>query len=89
MKYREILQDVCRKLEVYFHDYESTETIEKHLLEKVCMESVENMSEAELRSMAQELIFYQEPPEVYACCRYADGYPPWWCIALAHRCLYH
>ena len=55
VKYREILQDVCKKLKVYFHDYESTETIEKHLLEKVCMESVENMSEAELRSMAQEL----------------------------------
>lgn len=65
VKYREILQDVCKKLKVYFHDYESTETIEKHLLEKVCMESVENMSEAELRSMAQELDIPIKNPRKY------------------------
>lgn len=65
VKYREILQDVCKKLKVYFHDYESTETIEKHLLEKVCMESVENMSEAELRNMAQELDIPVKNPRKY------------------------
>ena len=53
---------------MYFHDYESTETIEKHLLEKVCMESVENMSEAELRSMAQELDIPIKNPRKYMLC---------------------
>ena len=65
IRYREILQDVCRKLEVYFCGYESTEEIERHLLEKVCMDSVENMSEEELRKMIQELNIPMKNPRKY------------------------
>ena len=65
IRYREILQDVCRKLEVYFCGYESTEEIERHLLEKVCMDSVENMSEEELRKMIQELNIPMKNPHKY------------------------
>lgn len=65
IRYREILQDVCRKLEVYFCGYESTEKIERHLLEKVCMDSVENMSEEELRKMIQELNIPMKNPHKY------------------------
>ena len=65
IRYREILQDVCRKLEVYFCGYESTEEIERHLLEKVCMDSVENMSEEELRKMIQELNISMKNPRKY------------------------
>ena len=65
IRYREILQDVCRKLEVYFCGYESTEEIERHLLEKVCMDSVANMSEEELRKMIQELNIPMKNPHKY------------------------
>lgn len=65
VEYREILKDVCRKMKVYFCDFESTETIERHLLEKVCMDSVENMSEEELRKMAQELNIPTKNPRKY------------------------
>ena len=65
IRYREILQDVCRKLEVYFCGYESTEEIERHLLEKVCMDSVANMSEEELRKMIQELNIPMKNPRKY------------------------
>lgn len=65
VKYREILLDVCKKLEVYFRNYESTEVIERHLLEKVCMDSVETMSEEELRKMVQELNIPTKNPRKY------------------------
>lgn len=65
IRYREILQDICRKLEVYFCGYESTEEIERHLLEKVCMDSVANMSEEELRKMIQELNIPMKNPRKY------------------------
>ena len=53
--YREILQDVCRKMEVWFSDLEETAEIERRLLEKVCMETVRRMPEEELRQMAEQL----------------------------------
>lgn len=65
VKYKEILKDVCRKMEVYYQNFESTEEIERHLLEKVCMDSVENMSEEELRKMAQELNIPTKNPRKY------------------------
>ena len=65
VQYREILQDVCRKLEVYFCGYESTEEIEQHLLEKVCMDHVDSMSEEELQKMMQELNIPTKNPRKY------------------------
>ena len=59
------MQDVCRKLEVYFCGYESTEEIEQHLLEKVCMDHVESMSEEELQKMMQELNIPTKNPRKY------------------------
>lgn len=65
VRYREILQDVCKKLEVHYRGYENTEEIERHLLKKVCMDSVETMSEEELRKMAQELNIPTRNPRKY------------------------
>lgn len=65
VRYREILQNACKKLDVYFLDYENIEEIEGHLLEKVCMDSVENMSEEELRKIAQELNIPTKNPHKY------------------------
>ena len=53
--YREILKDVCRKMKVYFSGSEDTIELEQRLLEKACMETVKNMSESELREMAELL----------------------------------
>lgn len=63
--YREILNDVCRKLEVYYTGYEDTAELEKRLLEKVCMEAVKHMSEEELRGLAQELELPEKNPRKY------------------------
>ena len=52
-------------MDVYFLDYENIEEIEGHLLEKVCMDSVENMSEEELRKIAQELNIPTKNPHKY------------------------
>ena len=53
--YRVILQDVCRKMEVWCSDLDETVEIERRLLEKVCMETVRRMPEEELRQMAEQL----------------------------------
>ena len=63
--YREILQDVCRKLEVYYSGNEDTVDLEKRMLEKVCTDVVEHMSEAELREMAQALNLAEKNPRKY------------------------
>ena len=63
--YREILNDVCRKLEVYYTGYEDTAELERRLLEKVCMEAVKHMSEEELRELAQELELPEKNPRKY------------------------
>ena len=64
--YREILKDVCRKMEVYFRGEESTEDLEKALLEKVCLEAIDKMPEEELREMAEQLGIGGKKPRKYA-----------------------
>ncbi|WP_158098044.1 DUF3944 domain-containing protein [Bacteroides sp. An269] len=63
--YREILQDVCRKMEVWFSDLEETAEIERRLLEKVCMETVRRMPEKELRQMAEQLDIGEKHPQKF------------------------
>ena len=64
--YWEILQDVCRKMKVYFSGSEDTVELEQRLLEKVCTETVKNMSESELREMAEELGIGEKNPKKFA-----------------------
>ena len=53
--YKTILKDVCKRLKVCYSDNDSTENIEKSLLEKLTKEAIEKMSEKELRKLAEEL----------------------------------
>ena len=63
--YRVILQDVCRKMEVWFSDLDEIVEIERRLLEKVCMETVNRMSESELRQMAEQLGISEKHPQKF------------------------
>lgn len=53
--YREILCDVARKLKVNFNPKSPVDIIERHILSKLVMDSVEKLSEAELKEMIDEL----------------------------------
>ncbi|HIE4214999.1 DUF3944 domain-containing protein [Proteus terrae] len=53
--YREILTDVCDKLEVNYAKNSETEIIELNLLLKVFEKSLDKMTEEELKKLAQEL----------------------------------
>lgn len=64
--YREILHDVCRKMEVYFTGRESTAHLEQRLMMKVCDRAVEEMSKEELLTMAAELDMPTKNPRKYA-----------------------
>ena len=61
--YREILQDVCRKMKVHFLGFEDTVELEQRLLEEACMETVRHMSENELREMAEQLGIREKSPK--------------------------
>ena len=61
--YREILNDVCRKMKVYFSGFEDTVELEQRLLEKTCMETVRHMSENELREMTEQLGIREKNPK--------------------------
>lgn len=63
--YREILNDVCRKMKVYYTGRESTAYLEEKLMKKVCASAVEEMTEEELRSMAAELEMPTKNPKKY------------------------
>lgn len=63
--YREILQDVCRKMEIYYSDLDETAELERRLLEKVCMETVRRMPEEELRQMAEQLDIGEKHPQKF------------------------
>lgn len=63
--YREIVKDVCRKMKVYVHGEKSTAEMERALLEKVCLEAVEQMPEGELRKLAEELDIRVKNPRRY------------------------
>ncbi|PIF03879.1 MAG: hypothetical protein CSA86_04295 [Arcobacter sp.] len=53
--YKEILIDVCEKLKVNFNKNSSTETIENNMLMKILENTLEKMSEEELKELAKEL----------------------------------
>mgnify|MGYP002588094421 CR=1 FL=1 len=63
--YREILEDVCRKMHVSLYDWENTVTLEKRLLKKICHEVVVHMSEKELRDLAVQLNIENKNPQKY------------------------
>ena len=63
--YKTILKDVCKKLKVCYSDNDSTENIEKSLLEKLTKEAIEKMSEKELRKLAVDLNISSKCPEKY------------------------
>ena len=66
VRYREILNDVCRKMEVYHTGRESTAYLEEKLLQKMCLTAVDNMSEEDLRAMTEELDMPTKNPKRYA-----------------------
>ena len=53
--YREILIDVCKKMKVNFNKKSPVEVIELHLLEKILLDSLENMSIEELEKLMAEM----------------------------------
>lgn len=52
--YKEILLDVCKNLKVNFNKDRSTRIIEKHLLDKLIADTVENMNAEQLKEFAKE-----------------------------------
>ena len=66
VRYREILNDVCRKMKVYYTGRESTAQLEEKLLQKMCLTAVNDMSEEELRTMTEELDMPTKNPKRYA-----------------------
>ena len=53
--YREVLTDVCEKMKVKWLKTESIAVIEMHLLEKILVESTENLSFKERQDLVKEL----------------------------------
>lgn len=53
--YKEVLIDVCDKMKVNYNKESSVETIEQHLLMKILKDSLEKMSAAEIRELAESL----------------------------------
>lgn len=52
VQYREVLMDVCDKMDVNYNKDSKTETIESNLLMKILTDAVEKMSPEELRELA-------------------------------------
>ncbi|MDP0256003.1 DUF3944 domain-containing protein [Glaesserella parasuis] len=55
VSYKTILIEVCEKMKVNFNKESSTELIEKHLLDKVLTSAIEELSEDDLKKLAEEL----------------------------------
>ncbi|MDG6280800.1 DUF3944 domain-containing protein [Glaesserella parasuis] len=55
VSYKTILIEVCEKMKVNFNKESSTELIEKHLLDKVLTGAIEELSEDDLKKLAEEL----------------------------------
>lgn len=53
--YKEVLTDVCDKMKVNYNKNASVEVIEQNLLMKILKESLEKMSTAEVRQLAESL----------------------------------
>lgn len=55
VQYKEVLTDVCEKMKVNFNKESSVEVIEQNLLMKILKDSLEKMSTAEVRQLAESL----------------------------------
>lgn len=55
VEYKEILTDVCGKIKVNYNEKSSVEMIEYNLLQKILIDSLENMSVEELESLMKEM----------------------------------
>ena len=53
--YRTILIDVCKKMKVNFSKYAAVETIERNLLEKILLSSLDQMTVEELKTLIEEM----------------------------------
>ena len=53
--YKEILCDVCQDLQVNFNEKSSTEAIEKNLLDRVYTHAIEELSDEELKKLADAI----------------------------------
>lgn len=53
--YKEILCDVCKDLKVNFNEKSSTEAIEKNLLDRVYTQAIEELSDEELKRLADAI----------------------------------
>ena len=53
--YKEVLTDVCDKMKVNYNRDSSVETIERHLLMKVLIDSMEKMSPEEIKEVCDDL----------------------------------
>ena len=53
--YKTVLIDVCKKMKVNFSKYASVESIERNLLEKVLLSSLDQMTEEQLKSLMDEM----------------------------------
>ena len=57
VKYREVLKDVCDKLNVNYNGSNQTSTIEKNLLDKILKDTWEKMNEEQRRRMLMSIKF--------------------------------
>ncbi|MFC1136233.1 DUF3944 domain-containing protein [Pasteurella multocida] len=55
VEYKEVLCDVCDKLDVNYNKYSSTKMIEQHLLMKILEDALEKMSREEIVELGKEL----------------------------------
>ena len=55
VEYRELLIDVCKRLKVNFNKESSIEMIEYNLLQKILLDSLENMTIEELKKILDEM----------------------------------
>ncbi|MDD2729038.1 DUF3944 domain-containing protein [Malikia sp.] len=55
VQYKEVLTDVCEKMKVNFNKDSNVEVIEQNLLMKILKDSIEKMSAAEVRQLAESM----------------------------------
>lgn len=55
VEYKEILTDVCDKMDVNYNKKSSVEMIEYNLLQKILLDSLDNMSSEQLQSLMDEM----------------------------------
>ncbi len=53
--YRTVLTDVCKKMKVNFNKRASIETIERNLLEKILLSSLDQMTKEQMKALLEEL----------------------------------